>query len=268
MGTFLLTWNPTKWTMSDEELAASREATWSGEPINGRWSVGNRRTGIEPGDLGFLVRQHDRRGILASGIFSSIIEEDRHWDGTRGKTTNYCGIIWDTWLDVGERLPIERLVIAVPQVPWNVLLGSGVRVPDDAEETLVGAWDEHLDSIGWEAPSFFVKEADQETLPEGAAVQVLVNRYERNARARTACIEKWGVRCVVCGFDFEERYGPLGKGFANVHHLTDLSLVGDGYRVNPTEDLRPVCPNCHAMLHRQVPAFSIQELKRRLRQRS
>jgi predicted HNH restriction endonuclease len=26
-------------------------------------------------------------------------------------------------------------------------------------------------------------------------------------------------------------------------------------------DLRPVCPNCHAVLHHRVPAFSIEEVR-------
>jgi 5-methylcytosine-specific restriction protein A len=36
--------------------------------------------------------------------------------------------------------------------------------------------------------------------------------------------------------------------------------------VHPVKDLRPVCPNCHAMIHRGPgPALSIGELRRQLR---
>ena len=85
---------------------------------------------------------------------------------------------------------------------------------------------------------------------EGAYHQIAVNAYERNAHARKACIEHYGYACSVCGFDFQHTYGELGKYFIHVHHLIPISEIGAEYSVNPIEDLRPVCPNCHAMLHR------------------
>jgi 5-methylcytosine-specific restriction enzyme A len=54
----------------------------------------------------------------------------------------------------------------------------------------------------------------------------------------------------------------MGKGFIRVHHLRELSSLGEGYQVNPVADLRPVCPNCHAMLHTQRPALLPEDLKR------
>jgi 5-methylcytosine-specific restriction protein A len=42
-----------------------------------------------------------------------------------------------------------------------------------------------------------------------------------------------------------------------------LAQVGGEYQVDPIADLRPVCPNCHAMLHSRRPTpLSIAELKR------
>ena len=66
----------------------------------------------------------------------------------------------------------------------------------------------------------------------------------------------------MSGFDFGEVYGELGEGFIHVHHLLDLSTIGEEYEVDPIKDLHPVCPNCHAMLHREVPAMSIKKLRR------
>lgn len=93
---------------------------------------------------------------------------------------------------------------------------------------------------------------------EGAISQVLVNVYERDPKARKACIERYGVNCYVCNFNFEAVYGERGTGFIHIHHLKPVS---DGeYAVNPINDLRPVCPNCHAMIHR-YGLLSIEELK-------
>jgi hypothetical protein len=97
------------------------------------------------------------------------------------------------------------------------------------------------------------------TLTEGSKKTITVNSYERNPKARSECINRYGVGCTVCGFNFESTYGQRGKGFIHVHHLVPVSDIGDEYEINPITDLRPVCPNCHAMLHRKGN-ISIDEL--------
>lgn len=92
-----------------------------------------------------------------------------------------------------------------------------------------------------------------------------MNAYESDRAARQACIQHFGLACAVCGLDFEEKYGALGAGFIHVHHVVPISELGPDYRLNPVEDLRPVCPNCHAMLHRQRPPLSIEALRALLR---
>jgi hypothetical protein len=106
---------------------------------------------------------------------------------------------------------------------------------------------------------------NSDTVTEGAKQTVVVNKFERDSTARRKCIAKWGVVCVVCGFDFEKKYGDRGAGWIHVHHLRPLSEIGEAYQLDPIEDLRPICPNCHAMLHKTVPAISIDELKDMLR---
>ena len=96
---------------------------------------------------------------------------------------------------------------------------------------------------------------------EGAKKVITVNAYERDRTARDRCIEHWGLRCVACDFDFGETYGSIGAGFIHVHHLRPISEIGEQYRLDPVEDLRPVCPNCHAMLHRGNPVLSIEKLR-------
>jgi 5-methylcytosine-specific restriction protein A len=96
---------------------------------------------------------------------------------------------------------------------------------------------------------------------EGAKKTVRVNAFERNAKARRACIAKHGLRCVVCNFDFEEFYGELGVGFIHVHHIRPIALTKGNSKVDPEKDLKPVCPNCHAMLHRKENVITINQLK-------
>lgn len=96
---------------------------------------------------------------------------------------------------------------------------------------------------------------------EGHATQVYVNRYERNNEARRKCIQLNGCKCAVCGMDFEKQYGEIGKGFIHVHHIIPISSIGKDYQIDYKKDLIPVCPNCHSMLHRKNPPYTIEELK-------
>lgn len=88
------------------------------------------------------------------------------------------------------------------------------------------------------------------TFPEGLRKQITVNAFERDQRARRICLQEYGFTCSVCGFNFEEIYGEIGTGYIHVHHLTPLHEMNGSYEVDPITDLRPVCPNCHAMLHK------------------
>lgn len=101
-----------------------------------------------------------------------------------------------------------------------------------------------------------------EAKPEGNKITVTVSRYERDPKNRARCIQHYGTKCSACGFDFSVTYGALGSGYIHVHHLTPLSARGGrALRINPITDLRPVCPNCHEMLHRVHPPYSIDQLK-------
>jgi 5-methylcytosine-specific restriction protein A len=65
----------------------------------------------------------------------------------------------------------------------------------------------------------------------------------------------------VCEFDFETFYKALGQGFIHIHHSVPLSTIGKSYIVDPIKDLRPVYPNCHAILHEREPPYTIEELR-------
>ena len=119
--------------------------------------------------------------------------------------------------------------------------------------------------VAWEfntgAPIPVIAEELAQPFMEGAARMVAVNIHERNPDARLACIAHYGITCTVCGFDFS-KYGEIGVGYIHVHHVTPLSTVIGEYVIDPIHDLRPVCANCHCMIHRRTPPFTIEELRR------
>jgi len=96
-------------------------------------------------------------------------------------------------------------------------------------------------------------ELDFGPLLEGKAIRVQQTRYERDPDLRRACIQAHGIACCICGLNFEKRYGEIGRGYIQVHHIEPLAATGKAHRVDPVKDLVPVCPNCHAMLHRCSP---------------
>lgn len=105
------------------------------------------------------------------------------------------------------------------------------------------------------------EEENQQGYGEGDVRRAEANRYERNPLNRKLCLAAKGYECAVCGFDFETVYGELGHHFIHVHHITPVSQIGPGYVMNPMKDLIPVCPNCHAMLHRNDPPLWPEQLK-------
>jgi predicted HNH restriction endonuclease len=113
-------------------------------------------------------------------------------------------------------------------------------------------------------PGNAVQSKAGEPLTEGAFLRVLVDRHERNSEAVRLCKELKGVQCVCCEFDFEKFYGPIGEGFTHVHHLHPMSKTNGAYAVDPAKDLVPLCPNCHAMVHRGKKLLTISELKKQI----
>lgn len=104
-------------------------------------------------------------------------------------------------------------------------------------------------------------EPEVEALPEGGKTRIEVNRYERDRRNRSAALAIHGHACKACDLDMGERYGPTAAGYIEVHHVTPVSQVGEGYIIDPRTDLIPLCPNCHSVAHRRSPPFSVEELR-------
>jgi 5-methylcytosine-specific restriction protein A len=90
-------------------------------------------------------------------------------------------------------------------------------------------------------------------------------RSERNPKLTKAAKEYHGTTCVVCGFNFEETYGEIGKGYIEAHHLTPFSeLKGRPTKLDPKADFAVLCPNCHRMLHKVTPPLTPSELRDRI----
>lgn len=147
----------------------------------------------------------------------------------------------------------------LPHQDWEWTMHSVVA--DAIEKTNVFG---DVDSQENTAPVYPDEAIETTAFVEGALRTVSVNAYERNPEARLACLDYWGTSCSVCDMDFQSKYGADPVRCIHVHHIQPLSTIGAAHTVDAINDLRPVCPNCHTVLHTNIPPLSISELRARL----
>ena len=126
-----------------------------------------------------------------------------------------------------------------------------------------------------DAPVSVVLEPVVEVIPAGAGVDdafeeggekyVLHRQKERSKELveakRASVLNEFGkLCCEVCDFDFATYYGPMGKGYAECHHLTPLASLKESHKTR-LSNLAIVCANCHRVIHRNNPMPSIKELR-------
>ncbi|MBD1879501.1 HNH endonuclease [Coleofasciculus sp. FACHB-T130] len=87
-------------------------------------------------------------------------------------------------------------------------------------------------------------------------------RVERNQALCKKAKEIHGYICKACGFDFENRYGEIGRNYIEAHHIVPISsLEKTKVQLDPSKDFTVLCSNCHRMIHRIKPTPSLEEFK-------
>lgn len=227
--------------------------------VGGNYRFGEKFEQLAINDI--LLMYENRRGILAIG------KVKEKWNHQSYRTPLYYStnemtmltdgafeyrIAVDWFIDLSEK-PIDILQVKerfgyTPRGAVKIILKQQLVAKKMIEELMFDRLPEEV--------------AEPPQYVEGAARQILVNGYERNAKARKECINIHGVNCCICEFNFGNVYGPEADRYIHVHHLKPLSEIGCEYVVNPRDDLRPICPNCHAVLHMGGRDRTIEEVKR------
>lgn len=87
-------------------------------------------------------------------------------------------------------------------------------------------------------------------------------QIERNRKLAQKVKKVHGYKCQACGFDFEKKYGELGRGFIEAHHLTPLShLKGEKVSLDPRKDFSVLCANCHRMIHKTEFVSRVEDFR-------
>ncbi|HJV98623.1 MAG TPA: HNH endonuclease [Arthrobacter sp.] len=215
------------------------------------WSVG--RSVAAGTDVWLVVLGAHGPGLIGHGVVLS--EQPRQPEegeqpeahGGHGHAGTVVQVAFDALLPLGDEVPAQVLTDAMPDVPWDGADGAGEALAPGDEAIIRGLWAEFGPAQGPDPT-----QPVPGTYPDGAVARAAVNRYERDAEARRACIAHRGTSCAACGFSFEMTYGEAGAGFIHVHHVVPASQLGNGYQLDPLTDLVPLCANCHAMAHHGV----------------
>lgn len=152
-------------------------------------------------------------------------------------------------------VPLAYITSILPQWGWATYPRSYTTPPESICEVLNTVIDDFQRDLG---PGEFNQ---TDTYTEGKIHCALSVRYERDPTARAACIRHYGAVCSICGFAYGEIYGPKVDGLIVVHHLTPMAARNEQYEVDPVADLRPVCADCHLVIHRRTPPFTIEEMR-------
>lgn len=193
--------------------------------------------------------------LLWYAMFAEYQEHLAYIVSTEAKGAYECIVINAAKSDAFDPRPTPRGYMK------NVTFFDGAQkpyavVPADASKALalMGIMEQRVPSE-FQSPDEVCSTGE---LWEGHVKSVTVNAYERSREARFKCIAHHGMDCAVCGMNFESLYGKIGAGYIHVHHLVSIASIGTNYVVDPVCDLRPVCANCHAMLHTSTPPLSIE----------
>jgi 5-methylcytosine-specific restriction protein A len=254
MSAYLMVWNPKSWDWKN--LKTEIQQVKAGGICETYWSCGVTKR-IKSGDRLFLVKVGTQpKGIIASGYATSDVEDD---NGTLRVHADF-DILLDP--DKDEILGMDILTKGRLSVQNWTPQASGPSIKDEIIEELEEKWFQlNYKKISTKSKATIKPDSGKSEYSEGLGAQVMITRYERNPYARKKCVEKFGYSCCVCNFNFEKVYGETGKNFIHVHHLEPISTKGKSYNVNPESDLRPVCANCHAIIHRRRLPYSIDEVK-------
>ena len=110
---------------------------------------------------------------------------------------------------------------------------------------------------------------ENELILEGLPVEKRQLVKQRSQRLREAAREYYKdeagkLHCTACGFCFDDRYPGLGEGYIELHHEKPLYQYEEEdfekFLPSAIQNLKPLCANCHRMIHRKKEPLTVAEL--------
>jgi hypothetical protein len=183
------------------------------------------------------------------------------------------------WADRNEEGIIRKLKGEEQWLRWRVHMTNAIVLPQPVAiaESLFKSSNYHLtrpttvDAGTFQrfralaSKTFSLEDEDEAAFPEGREMWLTHKARERSSAvvkaAKTRFLREHGkFICQACGFDFEDFYGDIGRGFIEAHHTIPVSELRPDSKTR-SADIALVCSNCHRMLHRRRPWVTMSQLK-------
>ncbi|WP_105994031.1 EVE domain-containing protein [Staphylococcus simulans] len=223
------------------------------------WKQSNNMKSARPGDKVFIYASKPYSGIMYMCIIQNVNKstasmEDKEFMTNTENYGNYGNYMELKLLKSKTQTPITLKELKKYGLKGNI---QGPRsLKDELLKFILDSFDNEQNTASEES------ELENFLYKEGKLIKSYGTRFERDQSLRRKAIEIHGMTCKVCGFNFEEYYGELGKGFIEVHHTKPMYITRKEVSVDPQTDLVPLCPNCHRMIHRKKDRpLEIDELK-------
>ncbi len=143
-------------------------------------------------------------------------------------------------------------------------LGFVDAIKIDGDERHMVILDEfHL--IRSKTPKIFTADVKAEAVIEGERYRKEVSVIKRNASIVAKAKRELGCNCQVCGFNFSEAYGELGRDFIEAHHIEPLFTRSEVSCLTSVNDFAMLCANCHRMIHKLPDGASVDQLRKVMR---
>lgn len=142
-----------------------------------------------------------------------------------------------------------------PQI--EILLGAEHHTVHELSSKNVEDIENRVVAIPNLRPSIVLRD-EIELFDEGARFKEEQEFRKRNSLLIKKKKDASDYKCEVCGFNFGEFYGNTGANFIEAHHLI---MIADGKRKSSMDDIALICSNCHSMVHKRKPPYSIEEVR-------
>ncbi|MEQ1648724.1 MAG: HNH endonuclease [Hyphomicrobiaceae bacterium] len=235
-----------------------------GNDMNDRWTwTSGNTTKIRADDIVVLRRTGAIKGIVGYGKVLRGSYPDMRTESNGNPT-----LVDVAWIATSSRPALTKSDPRIANMPNLWVQANGAELNADDGEKLIAILSKEFVALNQSNKITDESDAEARRYPEGRKYEVRLSVHERDPKARLTCIEhhKPAYACQVCEMNFADKYGAdIGAEFIHVHHKKPLPM---GVRdTDPRNDLIPVCPNCHAMLHKEDPPMCPEDLKLRLRAR-
>lgn len=185
--------------------------------------MGNRKSGAQPGDRAFLLRQGTgERGIVGSGYLSSEIYQDEHWEDPN-KVANYVEVYWDSLVE--DPLPLAYLKAAIPGESWRPQT-SGTTIKPESADIVEQLWAAYQVELG------------NTSYPRRHAEDEIITIAERMLQAPPTCLSsrhKW----LESEYNhFESRDAVTLQGFIELVNDAVYEIITSGGEADGAESVK------------------------------